>query len=94
MRVGRVVDLVARGWGVESGWSHTPDDTFPEASYLALDASHAKNQLHWTNALALEDAVSWTVDWYRRVYGGEPARAVSEQQVRTYIERMQVSVDN
>lgn len=58
----------------------------PEAQSLALDPSLANETLAWRPLLSPEQAVAWTVEWYARVGDGEPARAVSLEQIVRYEE--------
>jgi CDP-glucose 4,6-dehydratase len=55
-----------------------------EASWLFLNCSKARSSLGWRTRWEFERAVSETVNWYRRVLGGEPARTVTEEQIRAY----------
>lgn len=82
-----VAEVVRR---MRSGWERVaarPADDRPElheAGLLKLDCSKARARLGWTPLLGLDDAVSWTVDWYRRYYES-PATAgalVAEQLAR------------
>jgi hypothetical protein len=34
--------------------------------------------------LPLTEALSWTIDWYRRFYKGEPADALVSGQIKRY----------
>jgi len=36
-----------------------------EANCLRLDSSKAKSRLRWATKLTIEDALKWTVDWYK-----------------------------
>jgi CDP-glucose 4,6-dehydratase len=51
---------------------------------LTLDASQARRELGWHDALDFERAVTWTVDWSRRVQAGESARDVTLEQIATH----------
>lgn len=55
-----------------------------ESTWLFLNCDKASRKLGWRTRWGFRRAVSETVSWYRRVLGGEPARAVSEQQIRAY----------
>lgn len=55
-----------------------------EAKLLRLDASKAQNELGWQPKLGFEETVSFTADWYARWSRGEPARAITEQQISAY----------
>ena len=58
-----------------------------EATYLRLNCGKAAQQLGWRPRLRLEQAVEWTVDWYRAFYDASPSpRAVTERQILAYME--------
>ena len=78
--VGELNDHVARLYGREGSYDlsrNQPD----EAGLLALDSTRAKAELGWRNRLGFDEAVSWTVDWHRRVEKGEDPLLVSEAQI-------------
>jgi CDP-glucose 4,6-dehydratase len=83
--VGEVARLVARRWGSDLDWVSAPDTGFHEASLLALDARKSESQLGWKNVLDFQQAVEWTVDWYREVSGATSARATTKLQIQHFV---------
>ena len=80
-----LADRVVALWGDSASWSNTADSTQPhEAGFLRLNCDKAKTRLGWKPRMNLDQALSWTVDWYRAYQGGEDVRAVSEQQITHY----------
>ena len=66
------------------------DPTAPrEAEYLQLDATKARTRLGWAEHVGLDDAIAWTVDWYRRGLA-DPASAADAVagQLSAYAERV------
>jgi len=61
------------------------EDAPPEAPALRLDSGKARRELHWKPVLSVEQAVDWTVDWYRRYKTADPAM-LCEEQIRAYME--------
>jgi CDP-glucose 4,6-dehydratase len=55
-----------------------------EAGRLAIDASMARAHLGWAPYLPLDEALSWTTDWYSRYHHGEPADALVGAQIKQY----------
>jgi CDP-glucose 4,6-dehydratase len=82
--VAEVVDTMARLWGGGAGWTRQPGQHPHEAQQLRLDSAKARARLGWTPRLPLEQALAWTVEWYRRHHAGEPARALTEAQIAAY----------
>jgi CDP-glucose 4,6-dehydratase len=79
--VGRIADAVVARWGEGARWiaSETPGPH--EAGRLALDASLARSRLGWAPRLGLDDALSWTVDWYRSCRNGADALSLVHDQI-------------
>ena len=64
-----------------------PDAATPhEAQYLRLNCDKARRQLGWQPVITLDQALEWTVEWYR-LYYENPASAlpVTETQIRRYM---------
>ncbi len=77
----RVCDL----WGDSASWSNASDENQPhEAGFLRLNCDKAKSHLGWRPRMNLEQALSWTVDWYQGVQRGDDVRALTEQQITNY----------
>jgi CDP-glucose 4,6-dehydratase len=81
-----VVSRVVERWGDGAGWFCTDDVEPHEADVLKVDASRAHLLLGWAPRLALDFALAWTVDWYRRLTAGEPALALTLAQIDRYCE--------
>ncbi len=82
--VSYVVDRLATGWGGKAGW-HLSNEVHPhEASFLKVDASKARERLRWERRLQLDDALDWTVDWYRQERDGRSAESMTSEQIQRY----------
>ena len=81
-----VTERVCAAWG--TGASHrvdTRENAPPEAPVLRLDSSLARRVLGWESRLCAEEAVRWTVDWYRKYRQVSPA-SLCEDQIGAYRE--------
>lgn len=63
-------------------------DNLHEANLLMLDINKAKNVLDWTPTYDIEEAISETVEWYRRFYSGVEMLDFSLAQIDKYQKRM------
>jgi CDP-glucose 4,6-dehydratase len=63
--VERVVTFLADAWGNGAAWTRDAAAGVHEAGILRLDASKAREELHWRPRLGIQSALQWTVDWYR-----------------------------
>jgi CDP-glucose 4,6-dehydratase len=82
--VGQIADAVIARWGGDARWIAAGTSGPHEAGLLAVDASLARAELGWSPRLGLDQALSWTVDWYRRHHEGEPADRLVEAQLDAY----------
>lgn len=82
--VGEAADLAAARWGDGASWASDDGEHPHEAELLTLDASKAKRELGWRDRLDFDAAVTWTVDWAKRVQAGESARDVTLEQIEAF----------
>ena len=68
-----------------------PDAGVHEAQYLRLNCDKARLQLGWRPALALDQALEWSVEWYRDYYNNPSSACHSTQsQIERYMQMVQV----
>ena len=82
--VGWVADRFVSIWNDAARWEEVRSEDLHETVVLKVDAAKARCRLHWSPTLRLDAGIEWTVEWYKRVLAGEPARAVCEQQIDRY----------
>lgn len=63
--VGRVVAKLASLWGPAGVWQQDSGSWPKEAKLLRVDATKARFRLGWSSRLTVDEALTWTVDWYR-----------------------------
>lgn len=87
--VSEVADRLATLWGAGARWEQDPARRPHEARSLRLDCSKAAAALDWRPRIGLDEALAWTVDWYRAV-SADPAaaRASTLAQIDRYRERI------
>lgn len=59
-----------------------------EAGLLHLNCDKAHHVLGWRPRWDFDTTVNKTVDWYRAVLAGGPANAVSKNQIKCYVEKV------
>lgn len=84
--VGELAERIVTAWG-RGDLKIQPNPEAPhEAQWLRLDCSKASKKLGWTSGLDLQDAIEWTVKWYREFYENPgSARELTETQIRRYM---------
>jgi CDP-glucose 4,6-dehydratase len=81
-----VVERVVKLWGDGLRWEPDPGSHPHEAVLLRLDSAKARKRLAWQPRLALDEALAWTVDWYRAFLRREDMRRVTLSQIARYAE--------
>ena len=83
-----VADRAADRWGEEASWVAEGGDHPHEEAVLTLDASRARRELGWQDALDFQESIEWTVDWTKRVQSGESALQVTKDQIAAFDDRI------
>jgi CDP-glucose 4,6-dehydratase len=85
--VATLVDRLAAAWK-RPRVQHAPG-SFPEAPFLRLDSTKARNLLGWRPPLRFEDALRLTADWYRDHHARPTsAPALTMRQIDDYRARL------
>jgi CDP-glucose 4,6-dehydratase len=82
--VSRLAETLVGNWGAGAAWRHESAEQPHEARSLTLDSTKACQQLGWQRRLRFEDAVRWTVDWYRACAEGADAQATTLAQIDAF----------
>lgn len=64
-------------------WNTLPQQSMPEASFLALDSTQANVQLGWKPVWSLDATLNFTAEWYRDYLGKR--QVSSREQLARYI---------
>lgn len=82
-----LVETAARHWGSNLRWERDAGPHPHETGQLRLDSTSARTRLGWKPVLRLEQALAWSLDWYRR-HGERPgdARALCDEQIDRYLD--------
>jgi CDP-glucose 4,6-dehydratase len=82
-----VADLltrIAKLWGGGLRWESDDGPHPHEAQLLHLDSSKARRALGWRPRLNLDEAIAWTVDWYKASQRGADMQAFTLDQISRY----------
>lgn len=79
-----IADAAAKHWGGNASWERDSECHPHEAHSLQLDIAKAESQLGWHPVLTVEEAVAWTVRWYRGLLDGQSARALALRDICEY----------
>lgn len=59
-----IADIIVNKWG-KGNCINTSDKAYHEANLLSLDCTKAKTYLNWSPKLSIEEALEFTVHWYK-----------------------------
>jgi CDP-glucose 4,6-dehydratase len=84
--VKEVVEKVIREFGNGSWEESQEQSTNPhEANILKLDVSKIQNKLNWTQCLTLDEAVEYTIQWYKIFSEKNNMFDFSIEQIKSYL---------
>ena len=66
LTVKQLVKIAIRNWGNGKWENISMPEQLHEAGLLKLDISRAKKELGWKPKLNSEQAIKWTIDWYKQ----------------------------
>ena len=84
--VAEIVERVVKLWGDGLRWEQDPGSHPHEAILLRLDSSKARERLAWNPRLSFDEALSWTVNWYKAFLARQDMRRVTLAQIARYAE--------
>ena len=64
--VSYLVRYLAKAWGEGASWHLSASPEPHEANFLKVDSSKSRARLNWKRRMSLDQALDWTVEWYRR----------------------------
>jgi CDP-glucose 4,6-dehydratase len=67
-------------------WELDTAENPPEASFLKVDSSKARDLLGWSTKLSVNQALAWVVEWYQGYLNQQNMRRFSQEQIRRYEE--------
>jgi CDP-glucose 4,6-dehydratase len=85
--VAEVIAAAHKAWGNDHGWIAEAGDFPPETKMLTLDSALAAKTLGWHPDLSLDEALAWTLDWYRADAQNNDMRGFSMRQIEAYAAR-------
>lgn len=82
--VSDIASAICAQWGDNASWQVAAEPSVAEAVCLAVDSSLAKHELGWRPQLGVDEALRWTIDWYRDLQRGATPADLVETQIARY----------
>jgi len=83
--VRKVAELASAYWGSGASWVFEDGEYVHETGPLLLDSSKARESLGWADKLVFEQAIAWTIDFYKANSRGINPRILLESQVHQFL---------
>jgi CDP-glucose 4,6-dehydratase len=84
--VGWITQYIANSWGNRAKWERDGGEHYKESFCLKLNSTKSRLRLGWSPLLNIRKTLDWTISWYKRFYAGEDARAITLEQLHTFIQ--------
>ena len=85
--VGWILEEIKRIWNEPVNWEIAEGIQPHEARLLKLDSAKAKNELGWSPKLSLDEAVSFTAEWYRAFKDKQDLIELTGKQIKFYLQK-------
>ena len=87
-----IVDKIDELWSGEVDWKVDREKHPHEANILKLECAKARHLLNWDPNLDIDDALEWTVEWYRQYPDATKGRMrkITEKQIVAYMDKSQI----
>jgi len=79
-----LIEKIVQLWGSNASWKRNDDQQPHETNHLNVDSSKARTRLAWKSYLLIDEALAWTIDWYKRQGNGEQASNLCNEQIERY----------
>jgi CDP-glucose 4,6-dehydratase len=83
--VSRVVEILARPWGIDPAWVLDGRAHPHEEMELRLNSQKAMRALGWSTRLPIDAALTWTAEWFRGHARAVDARTLCHEQIDRYM---------
>lgn len=86
VRVRDVMDAAAHAWGGHARWQQDSVQHLHESTSLRLDSAKSRATLGWRPLIDLNQAITWTIDWYKAFQRGSDVRSITLAQIMVALE--------
>lgn len=84
----KIAERLADIWGDGANLTQDPTSSdLHEAHLLRLDSTKARVELGWEPVLDMDEAITWTANWYRAWAQGEDLASFTSTQIDTFMDR-------
>ena len=74
-------------WGEKFFWEEDHKENPHETSILKLDCKKAKERLGWETKLNINEALEWTINWYKKFLENSNIKEYTKKQIEEFESR-------
>ena len=84
-----VEEIVQKAIQILGKWEYKiqRDETMHEAGLLMLDNTKSRELLGWSPRLSIDEAIAWTLEWYRAYANGKDMKEYSVRQIEKFLRK-------
>ena len=87
-RIHTIVEKIIKKWGTGTWQDVSDKKSFKESNLLLLNSQKAQNRLGWYPIFDIDNAISETVDWYKKYHDNpEEIESYSEKCIDLYVKK-------
>ena len=82
-----ILEKISKEWGEKNFWEEDDKENPHEASILRLDCKKAKERLGWETKLNINEALEWTINWYKKFLENSNMKEYTKKQIEEFESR-------
>ena len=80
-----ILEKISKEWNDKFLWEDDTGENPHEASILKLNCEKAKKRLGWESKLNIDQALEWTVNWYKEFFKNSNMKKYTEEQIDRFV---------
>ena len=85
--VKQILEKISKEWGENFFWEDDDKENPHETSILKLDYKKAKERLGWETKLNINEALEWTINWYKKFLENSNIKEYTKKQIEEFESR-------
>ena len=82
-----ILEKISKEWGEKFFWEEDHKENPHETSILKLDCKKAKERLGWETKLNINEALEWTINWYKKFLENSNIKEYTKKQIEEFESR-------
>lgn len=82
--VSEIVSMTENLWGAKLNVQYDRTSSGYESKHLSIDSNKAKKHLNWKQLISMEEAIEWSISWYKKYLNSENMKFVTQEQIKQF----------